>query len=84
MIIVLTGTLAVGYVWQNIEVVKLRMEYERLTNEEIRLAMKNNALRYEIERHRRMPLMEKWASSHGWKKAGPKDLEVLVIRRNDK
>ena len=44
--------LVILYVWQNIEIVKIGMEYDALAAQERRLVKDNDRLLYEIERYR--------------------------------
>ncbi len=67
------------YVWQNIEIVKIEIIYRNLKNRERQLVKDNDRLLYEIERYRRMDVMEEYARKKGLRKILPKDFEVLVI-----
>lgn len=67
------------YVWQNIEIVKMEIIYRNLKSRERQLVKDNDRLLYEIERYRRMDVMEEYARKKGLRKILPKDFEVLVI-----
>ena len=67
------------YVWQNIEIVKIEIIYRNLKNRERQLVKDSDRLLYEIERYRRMDVMEEYARKKGLRKILPKDFEVLVI-----
>ena len=54
-------------VWQNVEVMKIKIEYSKALVEERKLVNKNDRLRYEIERYKRMELVERFAGSNGMK-----------------
>jgi hypothetical protein len=69
------------YVWQNIEVMKMKMEYRRELRAERQLADQNDRLRCEIEKYRRMELIERYAASKGMREITPADFEVIDIRK---
>jgi len=65
------------FVWQNIEVMKIKMDYRRGLQLERQIEMRNDRLRYEIEKLRRMDAIERYAETHGMRRAGPEDIEVI-------
>ncbi len=69
------------YVWQNIEVMKIKLEYRKSIKEETRLLKDNDRLRYEIERHRRTDAVEKLARERGMKEIGPRDFDVMDMNK---
>jgi hypothetical protein len=69
------------YVWQNVEVTKIKMEYQKALEQEKELIKKNDKLRYEIERYRRMELVEQHAFKLGMRELDYNDFEAIIINR---
>lgn len=65
------------YVWQNIEVMKMKMAYRENMAIEKRLVKENDRLRAEIERYHRVDVAERYARSRGMRELGPADIIVL-------
>ena len=59
------------YVWQNIEIVKIEMEYGRFPARGARLVRDNDRLLYEIERYRRIDVVEEYARRNGLRRCFP-------------
>jgi hypothetical protein len=70
--------LVILYVWQNIEVVKIGMRNDALAARERQFINDNDRLRYEIERYRRMDLVEERARKNGFRQMLPGDFEVMA------
>ena len=68
------------YVWQNIGVMKIKMEYQNLRRMEMEMIRKNDRLRYEIERFRRMEVVENYAQKNGMKNITPQDFDLVVYK----
>lgn len=68
------------YVWQNIEVMKIKMDYRRTVRLENGLVRENDRLRYEMERYRRMDLVEAYAEKRGMKRMTPSDFEIISMK----
>ena len=69
------------YVWQNIEVMKIKLEYRKSLKEETRLLKENDRLRYEIERHRTAENVERLARERGMKEIAPRDFDVIDLTK---
>jgi hypothetical protein len=67
------------YVWQNIEIVKIEMQYKALSGKESQLVKDKDRLLYEIERFRRMDVVEDYARKRGLRQMLPGDFEVMTI-----
>jgi hypothetical protein len=65
------------YVWQNVEVMKIKIDYRKALNEERQLINKNDKLRYEIERYKRMDLVERYAAEKGMRELTPYDFVTI-------
>lgn len=71
--------LVILYVSQNIEIVKIGMRNDALAAQERRLVNDNDRLRYEIERYRRIDLVEERAKEGGCRQVLPGDFEVMAV-----
>ena len=69
----------IAYVWQNVGVMKIKIEYRKAVAEERQLVNKNDRLRYEIERLRRMDLVERYAAENGMRELEPGDFVAIEI-----
>ncbi len=70
------------YVWQNIEVMKMKMTYRENMAVEKHLIKENDRLRAEIERYRRVDVAERYARSRGMHELTPAD--IIVLRNGKK
>lgn len=68
------------YVWQNIEIMKTKMDYKKMIRTEHALAEKNAKLKFELERLRNFSSMESNAGKIGLSRIKPSD--VIVIRED--
>ena len=68
------------YVWQNVEVMKMRMDFRGINRKSQELVMENDRIRYQIERYRRIDIIEKRAAGRGLQKMKPSDVTVLVVK----
>jgi hypothetical protein len=71
------------YVWQNIEIVKIEMEYKSLSEKESKLVKEKDRLLFEIERFRRMDVVEDYARMRGLRQMLPGDFEVMTVHESD-
>jgi hypothetical protein len=83
IIIFLMSLFVVLYVWQNIEIVKIEMEYKSLSERESQLVKEKDRLLYEIERFRRMDVVENYARMRGLRQMLPGDFEVMTVHEPD-
>lgn len=72
------------YVWQNIEVMKIKLEYSEALEKERDLIKMNDRLRFEIEKYKTMDLIEAYAERYGLRKITPRDFEIIVVRKEKK
>jgi len=68
------------YVWQNVEVMKIRMDFRRLNKTKQELVMKNDRIRYDIERYRHLDIIAQRAEKQGRETMKPTDVVVLVAK----
>lgn len=71
--------LVILYVWQNIEIVQIEMQYRSLSEKQGRLVKENDRLLYEIERYRRMDVIDDFARNSGMRRMLPGDFDILVV-----
>ena len=71
------------YVWQNIEIVTIEMQCKSLSNKESQLVKDKDRLLYEIERYRRMDVVEDYARKNGMRPMLPGDFEVFVVNETN-
>lgn len=67
------------YVWQNVEVVKTKMEYRELYRKEKELIQGNDLLRYEIEKMRTFDQVSDFAKENDLVSITPDRFTVLVV-----
>ena len=70
----------IGYVWQNIEVMRIKMGYKRLQAEERALLHKNDRLLYEIEKLKKTAVISNIAETRGYKHIEPSDFDVIAVK----
>ncbi len=69
------------YVWQNITVMKIKMNYRRALAQEIELRKKNDSLRFEIEQYRRAEVIEEYAKRMNMKRITAADVDVVYAAK---
>lgn len=69
----------VVYVWQNIEMMKMKMDYRKLVNSVKEATETNDRLKYEFEKIRSFRNIEAGAVRNGFREIGPSDLVVIKI-----
>lgn len=72
--------MVISYVWQNIEVTKINLDYRKLLRTEKRIIKDVDRLKYQIEQFRTMEAMEYYARSHGLRRVKPGDVDVIKIK----
>jgi len=77
------------YVWQNIEIMKIKLEYKKMVRAEHVLAESNAKMLYGLEKLRNFGSMESNASRHGLSVIKPSDVIVVKddtgkVKENDK
>ena len=83
--IVLTISLfVVLYVWQNIEMMRMKMDYKKLIKTEKEITVVNDKLKYEYERLKNFRNMEANADKNNLKPLSPADLVVIKIDESGK
>ncbi|MFH0977542.1 MAG: hypothetical protein V1874_17320 [Spirochaetota bacterium] len=65
------------YVWQNVEVMKIKIDYRKALKEERQLINMNDRLKYEIERYKRMDMVERYAAENGMRELTPHDFVTI-------
>ncbi len=71
------------YVWQNIEVMKIHLDYRKGLRVEKRLVKDVDRLNYRIELLRTVDSMKAYARERGLKPVNPGDIDVIEIKGNE-
>jgi hypothetical protein len=80
---VIAAVFVVMYVWQNIEVMRIKMSYDATLAKEMKLRYRNDRLRYEIEKYRRMDVIAAYARTAALRPVTPGDFEVMEAKKID-
>lgn len=78
-IVLMISVFVVFYVWQNIEMMKMKMDYKKLINTEKEITSVNDKLKLEFEKLRSIRSIEGGAEMNNLKPLGPNDLVVIKI-----
>ena len=83
-IVVLISLFVVVYVWQNIEMMKIKMDYKRFMKSEKEVIQVNDRLRFECERLKSFRYIEADAAKNNLRQVTPADLITVKIEDTDK
>ncbi|MCX7679862.1 MAG: hypothetical protein N2316_11690 [Spirochaetes bacterium] len=75
---ILLMAFVIVYVWQNISMMKLRMECKRAIEKERELYKEHDMLLYEIEKRRKIDVVEGIAQKKGMKRIAPHDVMRII------
>jgi len=78
-IVFMISIFVVFYVWQNIEMMKIKMDYKKLIRTEQEITVVNDKLKFEFERLRNFRSIEANADKSNLKAISPSDLVVIKI-----
>ncbi len=78
-IVLMISFFVVFYVWQNIEMMKMKMDYKKLIKTAQEVTVVNDKLKFEFERLRSFRSIEAGAEKNNLKVLGPADLIVIKI-----
>lgn len=67
------------YVWQNISMMRIKMECYAGSQKEKELMKKNDRLLYEIERFKRIDLVEDRAISAGMRRISHSNMQTMIV-----
>ena len=81
-IVAVTVFLFVLYVWQSVEVMKLKLDYDRAVREQKKLILANDRLIFEIEKSRSPRRLRNFVESAGYKRANAADYYLVEINEN--
>jgi len=82
-IVLAISIFVISHVWQNIEMMKMRLDYKKLIKTEKELSAINDKLKFELERLRNFHHMEAYADRNNLKRLGPEDIIVIKIDQSD-
>lgn len=83
-IVLMISIFVVFYVWQNIEMMKIKMDYKKLIRTEKEITVVNDKLKFEYERLRSFRYIEANADRNNLKYISPADLVVIKIDEGSK
>lgn len=83
-IVLMISVFVVFYVWQNIEMMKMKMDYKKLIKTEQEITSVNDRLKFEFERLRSINSIEANADRNNLKQISPADLVVIKIDEGSK
>lgn len=69
------------YVWQNIEVMQLKLELRESLKTERQLVTDMDRLKYEIEKYKTMGVVEAYVKSSGMRPVTPNDFIVIKEKK---
>lgn len=80
--IVTVGALAfvMLYIWQSVEVTRIKLQYKALLKAQEQLVKQNDMLGYEIEKMRSLPLLAREAEKRGMRRIAPGDFQKLEVK----
>jgi hypothetical protein len=78
-IVLCINLVVIAYVWQNIEVMKMRLQQKEIRRAQLGMMQEHDLLLYEIEKRRTMKAMGEYAESHGLRRWAPADIDVIVV-----
>lgn len=76
-IVSLLTAFVIGLVWQNLEVVKIKMEYKKLGNAAENLYKSRDLLLYNIERYKKLDIVENKAKALGFREVAPDNVVII-------
>lgn len=76
-IVVMMSAFVLLYVWQNIEVMRMKMDYRKLVRVEHELKEENNRLLADFERLRNFRTVESAVAGRGVRRMEPQDMLFL-------
>ncbi len=79
-IVFLMSVFVIAYVWQNIEVMKMKMDYNRLVVFERDLSEKNDRIISELERLRSFKYMDEQGLKPGFKKIDQASVFLINLK----
>ena len=80
-VVLVVIVLVIMYVWQNIEVMRLKMDFRETRSSEIELIKKNDRLRYEICKMNNLDNIREYADRYGLKPLDANDVTVLKVEK---
>lgn len=89
VIVFVMSLFVILYVWQNIEIMKTKMDYKKMIRTEHALTEKNAKLKFELEQLRNFRSIESNAVRAGLSRVKPSDVIVIKedtgkVKENDK
>ena len=83
IIVFLMTLFVIGLVWQNVEVVKIKLEYRKLNRLADELYKQRDFLLYKIESKKNINFVKEQAAK-GYRELRPNDIAVITVDEKDK
>ena len=84
IIVFFMSLFVIGFAWQNVEVMKIKLEYKKLNKTAARLNKKKDVLMYRIEKYRNIEVVRDYARTRGYREIGPENMVVVTVDENGK
>ncbi|MFA5519979.1 MAG: hypothetical protein WDA74_12055 [Spirochaetota bacterium] len=84
LIVIMMSFFIITYVWQNIEIMKMKMEYRKLIDVEMDISEENDRIRFNLESLRSFRNMKSFAEQNRLKQIGPDDVININIGKGNK
>jgi hypothetical protein len=84
LIVIMMSFFIITYVWQNIEIMKMKMEYRKLIDVEMDISEENDRIRFNLESLRSFSNMKSFAEQNRLKQIGPDDVININIGTGNK
>ncbi|MCL2156024.1 MAG: hypothetical protein FWH53_10195 [Leptospirales bacterium] len=82
-IVLMISIFVISYVWQNVEMMKMKSDYKKLIKTEKELSAVNDKLKFELERLKDFDRVAAYAERNNLKKLGPEDIILIKINQSD-
>ncbi|MCL2155183.1 MAG: hypothetical protein FWH53_05915 [Leptospirales bacterium] len=82
-VVLIISIFVISYVWQNVEMMKMKSDYKRLIKTEKELSAINDKLKFELEKLRNFNRVAAYADKNNLKKLGPEDIIGIKVDRSD-
>jgi hypothetical protein len=73
----------IGFVWQNVEVVKIKHEYKKLNQIAEELYKERDVLLYKIEQKKNIDLIRERAGAEGYKELRPDNMVIVSVDEDE-
>ena len=82
-IVLMISIFIISYVWQNVEMMKMKLDYKKLIQTEKELTIINDKLKFELERFKNFQRIGAYADKNNLKRLGPEDIILIKVDQSD-